>query len=307
MPPSLAFYSPSPQSTPNALPTHLTQPPRKCIQSPGHFYCRLPCKLMRISAGLYKWRLLWRNSQLATGSSQLATGNSQLATHNSCVKRDNGGFSFNKATRQAFLPATPHFWPQPDTHGQHPWRATTFSGSGSRFSLRSSGYASGRRLLNAVFLGFSCFWLFLTVLVAVVVWLCTWFLGKAANNIFVWLWRCCNCNGYSICLTNIRWREWERDDDDDDGETFSPAAKEKDRERGGEGREGDSRDCQISKLLAGIMRIFVWAALRLATRECTRLKTNCLAWPGLMAMWAQASTLEHVCECACVCDAGKGF
>lgn len=217
-----------------------------------------------------------------------------------------------KRLGKPFCLLPPHFWPQPDTHGQHPWRATTFSGSGSRFSLRSSGYASGRRLLNAVFLGFSCFWLFLTVLAAVVVvvvWLCTWFLGKAANNIFVWLWRCCNCNGYSICLTNIRWREWERDDDD--GETFSPAAKEKKRQ-GERGRDIERQRLPDFQTFSGNYAHFCLGCVatgdsRLATRECTRLKSNCLAWPGLMAMWAQASTLEHVCECACVCDAGKGF
>lgn len=238
---------------------------------------------MRISAGLYKWRLLWR-SQLAARSLQLATGNSQLATHNSCVKRDNGGFSFNKATRQAFLPATPaatqHQLPQP-----HPVSSTRYSWPASMESNHFFGFGFSflcvhlaTRLACTPFSpGFSCFWLFLTVsptvavvVVVVVVWLCTWFLGKAANNIFVWLWRCCNCNGYSICLTNIRWREWERDDDD--GETFSPSSREREREWAREierhrETESNSRDCQISKLLAGIMRIFVWAALRLVTGD----------------------------------------
>lgn len=79
-------------------------------------------------------------AQLAARSSQLSTRLDSLATHNSCVKRDNGGFSFNKATRQAFLPGTrsgtilPIQQQPPTGHGQHPCGATTFSGSGSRLA-----------------------------------------------------------------------------------------------------------------------------------------------------------------------------
>lgn len=94
------------------------------------------------------------------------------------------GFNFNKATRRA-----PHSRTNRPPAPPRPLSGTRQHQNPHFTPSNRSPQPAGSPL---------CFW--------TANWLCTWFLGKAANNIFVWLWRCSNCNGYSICLTNIRGR-----------------------------------------------------------------------------------------------------